>query len=85
MGSIEGVFTADETDVKKLIGKNIYFGEVLGKHSEIFGDMEEGDIEELTDDQEFIDKFCELIGPFGYNPFDYVDDEIEDEDGSEAN
>ena len=74
MGFLEGIFIADEVDVENLIGKTVYFGEVLGKHSEIFGEIERGDITELSDDQEFIDKFSELIGPVGYNPFDYVNE-----------
>ena len=31
MGSLEGLFIAEEKDVKDIIGKNVQFGEVLGK------------------------------------------------------
>ena len=62
MGDLEGLFIAEENEVKKLIGKEIYFGEVLGKHSEIYGDLEEKDITVKSDDQEFIAKLREIIG-----------------------
>lgn len=39
MGNLEGVFIADTEDVEYLVNNKIsvYFGEVLGKHSEISG------------------------------------------------
>lgn len=35
MGELEGAFEADESQIENLIGQDVYFGEVLGKHSEI--------------------------------------------------
>jgi len=75
MGKLEGIFTAEEENIKKAIGREICFGEVLGKHSEIFGTLEEGEIIEITDDQDFIKKFKELKLDTGYNPLDYLEDE----------
>ena len=78
MGDLEGLFIAEENEVKKLIGKEIYFGEVLGKHSEIYGDLEEKDITVKSDDQEFIAKLREIIGRdtiSGYNPINYYEEE----------
>jgi len=83
MGSIEGLFIADEAAVAKLIGKHIYFGEVLGKHSEVYGDLEEKDLTVKSDDQEFINKFIEIMGDgtiSGYNPLDYYEEDDEDEE-----
>ena len=39
MGNLEGVFITDTEDVEYLVNNKIsvYFGEVLGKHSEISG------------------------------------------------
>jgi hypothetical protein len=36
MGALSGIFVAEEEAVEALIasGKEVYFGEVLGKHSE---------------------------------------------------
>lgn len=82
-GYLEGLFVADEKDVKDIIGKRIYFGEVLGKHSEVYGDIAEDEITLKSDDQEFVAKLREVIGNntiSGYNPFDYLNDEDEDED-----
>lgn len=82
MGEVSGVFIADEVDVKKIIGKNIYFGEILGKHSEVYGVIEEKDIELKTNDQAFISKFEEIMGEdwsTGYSPLDYYEGDEEDE------
>lgn len=74
-GTLEGVFISTSEEINKIIGKEIYFGEVLGKHSEVFGTIEKEEIEELTDDQDFIDKFEILIGSIGYNPLDYYEED----------
>lgn len=77
MGELEGLFIAEEFDIEKLIGKEIYFGEVLGKHSEIFGILEEKDLIVKSDDQDFIQKFIEIMGDStisGYNPIDYYEE-----------
>jgi hypothetical protein len=78
MGMLEGLFVAEESDMDALMGKEIYFGEVLGKHSEIFGPLEERDITIKNDDEDFINKLVDVIGGesiSGYNPFDYYEDE----------
>lgn len=41
MGSIQGVFTCEEEEFKSLLGREIYFGEILGKHSDVNLEMEE--------------------------------------------
>jgi hypothetical protein len=76
MGIITGVFVAEDSDVESAIGKNVYFGEILGKHSEVYGVIKPGDIGLLTDNQEFID-LAEQYGlvPTGYNPLDYMDND----------
>lgn len=86
-GDLEGLFIADSDDVAKAIGKNIYFGEVLGKHSEVEGILEAGDITLKTDDQEFIAKVIEIFGEnFGsgfdpiYKYLEQCDEEPEEED-----
>ena len=80
MGYLDGLFIAEETEIEALIGKEIYFGEVLGKHSEVHGTLEEKDLTVKTDDQDFISKFIEIIGDgtiSGYNPLDYYDPDEE--------
>lgn len=78
MGDVDGVFVATEKEIKETIGKTIYFGEVLGKHSEIYGELEEKDLEVLSEDQEFIEKLIEVFKSHtinGYNPLCYIQDE----------
>ncbi len=72
MGEIESVFIADEKELKALIGKELDFGEILGKHSDIHFKLKEEYIEIITDDQDKIKIVEELdILPTGYPPFDY--------------
>lgn len=46
MGNLEGVFIADTEDVEYLLNNEIsvYFGEVLGKHSEISGIIDRSEL-----------------------------------------
>lgn len=86
MGELSGTFIADSKDITKIQGKHIYFGEVLGKHSEVFGNIDEGDIELKTDDQNFIRTFEEIMGEdwsTGYNPLDYYDADEDESVGEE--
>lgn len=82
MGELSGTFIADSEDVAKIQGKHIYFGEVLGKHSEVYGNIDPGDIELKTDNQTFISMFEEIMGEnwgTGYNPLNYYDCDEEEE------
>lgn len=79
-GELDGLFVAENSDVRKLIGQEIYFGEILGKHSEIFCSIEKSHLTEKSQDQKFIEKLCEVfeVGEsgtvVGCNPFDYVEE-----------
>ena len=82
MGDLHGLFIADDEEVKKLFGHEIYFGEVLGKHSEIYGELKKKDLTVKTEDQDFIVQFIEIFGEgtiSGFNPLDYYDPEWEEE------
>jgi len=75
MGNVTGLFVADSVKVKTAIGRQVYFGEILGKHSEIYGTLEAGEIEALTTDRDFIEKAEKLkVVPSGYNPLDYLEE-----------
>ena len=83
MGEISGLFTANTSEVEKLFGREINFGEVLGKHSEISGTIHEDNFTIKSIDQEFIDTFESIMGEgtvSGYNPLDYIDDFDDEED-----
>lgn len=72
-GKLRGLFIEDSEKVKELItsGKEVYFGEVLGKHSEIFGPIAESDLTKVTDDPNVIKLIEDNDLCVGYNPFNY--------------
>lgn len=80
MGDVEGVFVADSKDVADIIGKYVYFGEILGKHSEIEGNIEESEITLLTDNGVAVAVVEKYNLSTGYNPFDYLGENEEEED-----
>ena len=66
----------------------IYFGEILGKHSDVRGTLDQEDLEILSEDQDFINKLLEPeLFPTGrlsgYNPVrqyeDYIRWDMEEE------
>ena len=62
-GGMYEVLTDDEYQkVLDSIGKELYFGEISGKHSEVICELEPILIEIITEDQEKIDTFIELTG-----------------------
>ncbi len=71
-GDVTGIFVAEEKEIRDNIGAEIDFGEILGKHSEIYGELNEEDLIVLTDDPEFIEKFEKLKCSSGYNPLQYI-------------
>ena len=77
MGDLEGIFIADEEEVNKIMGRNICFYEVLGKHSAVNVFFDHNDIKVLTDDQDFIKKFKEITEgrAIGVNPLHYIEEE----------
>jgi len=88
MGSLSGLFVEDDSVVAKAIGKHAYFGEVLGKHSEIEGTLEESEITVVSEDQDKIQWLIEVTGGWwsisGINPMDYINlDDEEDEEEQE--
>lgn len=83
MGEVTGVFVADQEVVQEAIGQRIYFGEILGKHSEIYGDLNEKDITEVTHDAKMVELFKLHDLSSGYNPLDYLPEEYEEEQWEE--
>lgn len=86
MGTLSGIFVCEKADLEKLYGKEVYFGEVLGKHSEVVFTMDAECFEIRTEDQDFIAKFIEIMGDgtiSGYNPFDYIDEDEESDEEEE--
>ena len=81
-GDVEGIFTCEKETLENSYGREVYFGEILGKHSEVSGTLKEGDITILSEDQDFIEKFEQIMGAgtvSGYNPLEYIE-EYDDDD-----
>ena len=81
MGDVEGLFIAEESEVDSAIGSQVYFGEILGKHSEISGTLSSGDLRVISDEQDKIDWLLDIIGcdVSGYNPLYYVQQQEDNE------
>lgn len=67
-GDVEGFFRATKEEVESAIGMNVYFGEILGKHSEVEGVLEEGDLRLISDDAVIVNTY----NTSGYNPLEYI-------------
>lgn len=82
MGDVEGLFVTTREELAAGYGKSVYFGEILGKHSEVYGFLEEKDITIESDDEEFIDKLVSLLGEHisGYNPLDNIQEGQDEEE-----
>lgn len=83
VGDIDGLFIATEEEVTAQIGEEVYFGEVLGKHSEIYGTLNAEDLTVVSDIQSEVEVvswvFAGATTLAGYNPLEYMED-VEDED-----
>lgn len=76
MGDVRGLFVTTKEELEGTYGKQIYFGEILGKHSEVSGPLEQSDIEIVSEDQDFISKLVVLMGLTisGHNPLSYLEE-----------
>ena len=74
MGQLDGVLISTQEKVDKLIESKIvvYFGDVLGKHSEIRGEIERKDITMITDNEEVVRIVEKYELTSGFNPFEYT-------------
>lgn len=78
-GTLYGIFVADTEKVKALFEEQteVYFGEVLGKHSDVEVIFQEDDVELtlVSSDPKVVKMFEANKMETGYNPFDYLDEE----------
>jgi hypothetical protein len=92
MGILDGLFIATQEQVDDIIGKNVYFGEVLGKHSEIEGIVEKDEIKLISDNFKLVTKLEKIFDSetlCGYNPVhiykELLEDGFYDDDKEEEN
>lgn len=74
MGTLDGAFIATADAVADLMGKELYFYEVLGKHSEFTLTVDESHIKLVSDDPDLIKRLPNHWSA-GHNPFHYQEDE----------
>lgn len=79
-GEVNGVFVAEKKTLNKAMGMRVHFGEILGKHSEVYGTLDPEDITLVTEDPEVIKLFEAHKLHSGYNPLNY----LRNEDGEEV-
>lgn len=79
MGTIQSLFVADPKEVEAAYGKVLYFGEALGKHSEVEDELTPEMLEEVTDDPDFIDLCINRDIFVGPNPLDHIHPEYQDD------
>ena len=63
-----GVFAATGEEIESIIGKEVSFGEIEGKHSEVCEVIERDDFEVLSEDPAIVN---DKNFHFGYNPLTY--------------
>lgn len=77
MGYLEGLFVAELSAVEALVGKTCYYGEALGKHSEIDDDEPRANTTLVSAQEQHLATFDELGLSVGFNPLDYVREDEE--------
>jgi len=73
MGTVDSTFVATQSEIDEAMGSRVYFGEILGKHSEIYGTLDPEDLEVLSEDQDEIAIFERTVGGTGHCPLDYIE------------
>lgn len=76
-GDVESVFVATQGEIDAAVGSQVYFGEILGKHSEVYGELEPKDLTLLSEDPALIALFQQHVGATGHSPLDYLEEDEE--------
>jgi uncharacterized protein YrrD len=77
-GQIDSMFLATDEEIEKLNTKEIILGEVLGKHSEVYFFLKEGELRELNVSEETIENLysvCPNRTLCGYSLLDFLNDD----------
>lgn len=79
-GSLEGLFICSEDELEYLNGATVDFGEVLGKHSEVYSDETYENCKIITSNQDAIRDMEVMFGTkniSGYNPINFLGEDDE--------
>jgi hypothetical protein len=93
-GGLEGLFIATQEQVDEVLGWECYFGEALGKHSDVRVTLSEEVFETISSDQDLIKSLERTFAleeswagvPYssrtlsGYNPLNRIQETEEDEE-----
>src|SRR5690554_78595 len=79
MGDLYGLIVATESEIDGLDGVSVHFGEILGKHSEVYGELERSDFTKKDVDSESVTKLHAVLGDCwsGYDPRQYLAEDRE--------
>ena len=82
MGELEGLFITSEEAMQNAYGKTAYFGEVLGKHSDISVTISDENVSVVDIPEDVVEVLCQQIGTdlSGLNPLDCIYDDGDEED-----
>lgn len=61
-GELDEVFVCSEELMEEMMGEDLYFSDVLGKHSEVSMTVDEDCIQKVEDDPAFVFRFVEIFG-----------------------
>ncbi len=82
-GDLTGIFTAEPEQLEAAYGRHIYLGEVLGKHSEVYFDLDSSMITLIESEARFVDWFDTVVGGSGINPLHHLPEDEEEEEEEE--
>jgi hypothetical protein len=74
-GSLESVFLATEEEIIWITGKQIWFGNVLGKHSSLAFTMQPEHFTVLSEDIAAVERFKNTVKFSGNCPFNYLEND----------
>lgn len=89
VGSLSGLIAVSQADIDNIVGEDVYFGEVLGKHSDITVRIGLDAFTLIDIPEEYVQKIVDSAGGghciSGYSPFDYWERVDDDEYWAEQN
>lgn len=75
MGEIEALFIATDVQLEEAYGKTAYFGEIFGKHSEVFAKLTDDKFNIVSDDKHVVESLRTALGEdcCGPNPLNFIE------------